>query len=282
MKKYIYFVLCGLVGSALFTSCNKDDDEVTPELKSQRILYNPDGSIELKEIYTYDEKGRVTSYEAYEGDKLYMKDYDFNYEGTTATFNRVDGNEVYTCKKVFRNENCIYDEFITNQYFNNGTEVFNETYTFNDNGLVAKYSRSSEDILEEERVYTYEGNKVFYTKNSYLWDDFAEVTDYTLEYADANYKQLNKISVVLDPNTENPEPKEYLYSYDNQGRINNIKYYYEGELYEEKKDFSYDGLKVTYKDCLVDNGEVYYEYTCEEYNWDENSNSSIVLSSYTK
>lgn len=82
----------------------------------------------------------------------------------------------------------------------------------------------------------------------------------------------------MDPNTKEPTTKEYVCSYDNQERIGGIKYYYQGELYEEKKDYLYEGSKVTYKDCLCDNGKVYYEFTCEEVNWkDKNNLGEIIL-----
>lgn len=38
----------------------------------------------------------------------------------------MEGTDVYNGKKVFRNENCIYDEFITNQYFDGETEIQSE------------------------------------------------------------------------------------------------------------------------------------------------------------
>ena len=275
MKKYVYFILCGLIGSALFTSCNKDDDSATPELKSEKIKYNPDGSIAVKEVYTYDKKGRVTCFESYFFGELFEKEYNFKYEGTTATFERMERNNVYTGKKVFRNEKCIYDEFITNQYFDGETEIQSETYTINDAGFVTSYIKVN-DYEKEERSYTYEGNVVKYTKNVTFEDFPAEVTDYTIEYADASYKQIKKINIVLDPNTEDSVTKEYVYSYDNQGRINGVKYYYQGELYEEQKDYSYNGSKVTYKECMYDNGEMYNEYTCEEINW-KGKNSSEAL-----
>ncbi len=266
MKKYMFYALCGLVSSVLFASCNKNDVE-PDESYSEKIVYDKDGTISSKETYKFDAQGRVISYEYIVDNEISVKEHDFNYDGNTATYKREAYGKSYTGNKVFRTEKCNYDDFLTNQYFENETEIFNETRTFNENGLITKYSKIN-DGIREECEYSYTGNKITYRKKL-IWNDEIETTDYTAEFTDANYKQLTKISIVLDPETETPRTKENQYTYDDKGRINGIKYFYEGELIEEQKDYVYNGSKVTYKDCLCDNGEVYCEFTCEETNWDE-------------
>ena len=212
MKKYSFLVAAALLFSCTFCSCG-DDEEEEEEQKP-----NPQNQVD-------DQTGKVVD----NGGEVNNNPSENNQgENNQGENNQGENNGGSSDVKLF-------DKRITSITFSNTEDgPFTTSYTYNDNGQVAKATNSAEGTFE----YAYADNAITVT-NTYTEEDedgneFTEVEKYTLKYQNG-----------------------FLYAIEDNGE--------EGVNDETFSDLKVDGGTITFlSNSLIENEEDEIVVPCKE------------------
>lgn len=214
------------------------------------------GVLQGKKTIEYDEQGNETKAETY-GFNITTNEFDltsktaYTYDGNTKNFTHEfyfnDGTESYigvveytdSNRKKIKNQKTKYT-------YRDGTTINNEEkYSYDNNGNVTLFENYKNGILTQK--YGYEGNVSF----NYSYGENGEINNFSKTiYTDSNREK---------PLTIETSHSKEEYTYDNDENEIGYKYYINGVLTDENKDYVYDGNKLTYTSLYYDeeNSELY-------------------------
>lgn len=216
---------------------------------TKTVTYNDDGSVRSysERKYTYDENGRVTTWQ------YYVKDELWNY----GTYKYDDnGNQIRS------------DTFLTN-----GTLLQYYTYEYNDKGLLTKeyYSVGEDSGRYYTEIYEYDENG-YMIKSSYETSEYGGRKSYTTYQYDSDGNKIKYAYTVYYPD-DFYDSEEY--EYDIYRNMIRKKHYDEDGLYSYIT-YEYNAYgKKTVEAYHKPDGTI-YSYTIYEYN----SNQNLIKAYY--
>lgn len=214
------------------------------------------GVLQGKRTIQYDEQGNATKEETYSfnistNEFGLTSKTEYTYDGNTKNFIEEiysnDGTENHSVVIVFTDSK---REKIKNQttkitYTDGRTNNSEEKYSYDNEGHLTLYEWYRNGILISKRGY--EGNVSF----NYSYGENGEINNFSKTiYTDSNREK---------PLTIETSHSKEEYTYDNDENEIGYKYYINGVLTDENKDYVYDGNKLTYTSLYYDeeNGELY-------------------------
>lgn len=199
-----------------------------------------DGVLKQKTIYHYSGDGRLSHTETFDnsGAMLSRKDYSFTDKGMLRKVKHTkgDGNK-YFSSFVYSKDKVIEEIFfsgnqMTISFYNDNKpskqEIWDnekivniKTYSYKEKGNILSSIREEDFItgLETEKIYNNEGQVI---------KEFSRLSDNLikeLEYSYDKEGRKKKLNIKSDRGTE-----EWIYSYNEQGDINQEEYYLKGVI----------------------------------------------------
>lgn len=248
---------------------------------TEMILTNNSGIITRTWEYQYDNKGNKTNVEEYFNGVLQGKrtiQYDEQGNATkeeTYSFN-ISTNEFCLTSKTEYTYDGNTKNFIEEIYSNDGTENHSVVIVFTDSKrekiknqtTKITYTDGRTNNSEEKYSYDNEGHLTLYEwyRNGILISKRGYEGNVSFNYSYGENGEINNFSktIYTDSNREKPLTIETShskeeYTYDNDENEIGYKYYINGVLTDENKDYVYDGNKLTYTSLYYDeeNGELY-------------------------
>lgn len=248
---------------------------------TEMILTNNSGIITRTWEYQYDNKGNKTNVEEYFNGVLQGKrtiQYDEQGNATkeeTYSFN-ISTNEFCLTSKTEYTYDGNTKNFIEEIYSNDGTENHSVVIVFTDSKrekiknqtTKITYTDGRTNNSEEKYSYDNEGHLTLYEwyRNGILISKRGYEGNVSFNYSYGENGEINNFSktIYTDSNREKPLTIETShskeeYTYDNDENEIGYKYYINGVLTDENKDYVYDGNKLTYTLLYYDeeNGELY-------------------------
>ena len=176
------------------------------------VSFNPDGTIESKDEYTYDEKGNklTSTYSKYENNALvYINKDEYTYDA--------NGNELTNTYSKYENNAWVYIYKSEYTYDANGKKTTEAFLIYTNNAWVY--------LWKYEYTYDANGNQLTYTRSSYENNGLVYTFKYEYTY-DANGNQLTYTRSVYENNAWVYTYK-YEYTYDESGnRLTETRYDY--------------------------------------------------------
>ena len=217
---------------------------------TQQIIYNVDGVTETSRLeYTYDNDGRETGHKQYYSGVLSYQYRDYQYNGRTIICwldSYSEGNVILSNK--LQRKYCDKNWIQMTQYIlyatDDVTEVYRYEYSYDADGRETSYKYYFNGVLSSQnRDYQYNGRTVNYWCDNYSGGSVTSSTKLQRTYCDKNWIQMTKmIYYAADGVTET---NRWEYTYDNDGRETGYKYYANGVLYNQYRNYQYNGQTIT-------------------------------------
>jgi hypothetical protein len=208
---------------------------------------DPDGVTELfRYEYSYDSKGREIGTKTSSKGILLNQTRDYQYNDRNVTYwTDYPGSSlsVKTQQTYYDNNWIQLTQFI--QYDADGvTERFRQEISYDAEGREVGYKCFRNGILSDQgRDYQYNGRIVTYWYDNYSGGS-SQSQKIQKTYSDKNWIQMEQfIQYAADGVTEK---NRHDYSYAADGREMGYKYYFNGKLEVQTRDYQYNGREVTY------------------------------------
>lgn len=259
MKTKLLLVATAL--TLLLSACNKDKDNNNDPAQTDwykytlKIEYNSDSISEVtREEWTYDATGRPTSRKEYSLGTLNYQNRDYVYNGDEVTYYEDfygGGATVSTKYKLVNQlewvrlrERVVYEA-------DGVTIKERQLATYDtDNKITASKMERNGELYAVMRDITYNGSVVSYFYDRYTDSVLLGGSKYETAFYNGHIKMAHDVIYNVDNVTDY---LRHVYTYDAEGRLINVKRYYQGVMDTEDKDYNYNGNEATYKMYDYDN-----------------------------
>lgn len=231
------------------------------------IEYYINGVLSETRKYEYNEKGYMTKGEIYNSNGQLLDKRVFTYDGNTRTVigenyssdGNTDGSIVISTSGIEKYTDSDFKHLETEKYTytlkDGHTSIYETKNTYDSKGTQISYEYKVNGKIREQ--WSNEGN--ISTSSSYSYNDDGEIISSNISktvYTDSNRdKPLTKEQT--ESGSSGSYNDKYEYSYDNNGNLIGEKRYSDGNLSYENKEYVYDGNKVTYTSYDYRHGEIY-------------------------
>ena len=218
---------------------------------TQSITYDAKGNEASRMEYTYDNEGRETGYKYFINGTLYSQYRDYQYNGRTITCwgDTYTSGSVSASGKIQRTYSDLNWIQLTQQiqYATNGTELSRMEYTYDTEGRETGYKYFLNGTLYYQcRDYQYNGRTITCWYDMNISGSSSSSFKFQRTYSDLNWIQMTQYITYVANGTETSRME---YTYDTEGRETGYKYFINGALYYQYRDYQFNGQTIT---CLFD------------------------------
>ena len=214
---------------------------------TQYITYDANGNEASRMEYTYDTEGRETGYKYFINGTLYSQYRDYQYNGRTITC----WGDMYTAgsvsasgkiQRTYSDLNWIQmTQSIT--YDSKDTETSRMEYTYDTEGRETGYKYFINGTLYSQfRDYQYNGRTITCWYDMFVSGSSISSFKFQRTYSDLNWIQMTQ-SITYD--SKDTETSRMEYTYDTEGRETGYKYFLNGTLYYQFRDYQHNGRTIT-------------------------------------